>query len=147
MAHRINFAEIPDVPERWREGWVEIAEYLTVAQRQRIDQAGMAFKLDPAVVQDALASLGDGATAAHLTPGQLARAANLELDLTASEFAEVREAVQAYDLEGSGNVRRDGKRFPDELPEALEPVLQAIAAYYEGTRRSPAARKSVGAGV
>lgn len=148
MAHRINFAEVvPDVPDRWREGWVEIAEYLTVAQRQRIDAAGMAFKLDPDVMREALEALGEGASAKNLTPAQLMRAANLELDLTASEFAEVREAVQAYDLEGDGTVRRIGARFPDELPEALEPVLKAIAAYYEGTRRTPADRKSVGASV
>ncbi len=148
MAHRINFADVvEDVPERWREGWVEIADYLTVAQRQRIDGAGMAFKLDPTVVQEALAGLGDGASAKNLTPAQLVRAANLEIDLTASEFAEVREAVQAYDLEGKGDVRRVGATFPDVLPEVLDPVLGAIAAHYEGSRRTPADRKSIGAGV
>lgn len=143
---RIEFSENPDTPEAFRGGWVEIADYMTLAMRQRIDNAGMALELDAVKIRDLFSQLGEGAAISDLTPGQLADAANLRLDLGASEFADLREVVTAYSIIGEAP-RRGGATFPDELPEALEWVVERIRAHYGRQRRTPAARKSVGASV
>lgn len=143
---RIEFNENPATPEVFAGGWVEFVDYLTVAMGQRIDNAGIAFELDPEQIRDALESLGEGASAKNLTPGQLARAASLRVDLNASEFADLREAVTAYSITGE-TTKRGGASFPDELPEALEWVVERIRAHYGRQRRTPADRKSVGAGI
>ena len=143
---RIDFGDNPDTPEAFRGGWVEYHDYLTVAQRQRIDNAGMAFELDAVKIKDVFESLGEGASAKNLTPAQLAEAANLRIDIAASEYADMREAVTAYSITGE-TTKRGGKDFPEELPEALAWVVDTIRAQYEAGRRTPADRKSVGAGV
>lgn len=143
---RIEFRSREDTPEVFRAGWVEFADYLTVAQGQRIDQAGMALELDAVKIRELFEQLGEGAALKDLTPGQLAEAANLRIDLTASEFADVREAVTSYSITGE-TTKRGGSSFPDELPEALEWVLAEIRAHYGRTRRTPAGRKSVEQGV
>lgn len=143
MAHRIDFAEFEGVPDEFRAGWVEIHDYVTVAMRQRIQQAGTSIAVDPAALQQALEAEGG---AARLTASDVAKSAHLSIDMAAAEFAEQRETVIRYSLDGEA-VRLGGAMFIEELPEELEPVLTAIAAYYERRRRSAADRKSVRAVV
>lgn len=140
-----RFAEA--IPDEFRAGWVEIHPYLTLAQRQRIDGAGMGIELDPGIIQEAMESLGEGATAKDLTTATVAKAARISLDIQASEYAETREAVIRYDLGAGDGIKIGGAMLIEELPEELECVVEAIKAHYDGRRRSPAGRKSVGASV
>lgn len=147
---RIEFGTYTD-QEKWREGWVEIKDYLTLRDRTKLDTAG--FRITGSFGRGIAARLDEIEAERGVSRNEAQRilaeeaeaegeGQTFEFDPAAKQLAILDLAVEQYSIDGTRTLRN--RHLADVLPDFLgKPVLDAVEAHYEATELTEEARKSL----